>query len=74
MAEDYTRVGDSVTVHGRTLRVGAQCPGEVGHWHCSTHDQTFANNMQANAHTDDEHATHLMVWLCIQHGPEAQHN
>lgn len=61
--------GEFVRWISRHRRVKASCGGAVGHWFCTTHQESFRNNLEANGHTEIA-GEHVMAWMCGEHGPE----
>lgn len=42
-----------------------------GRWYCATHpDADVHNNLAMSLHCD-ELGSHVEVWVCVEHGPEA---
>jgi hypothetical protein len=73
MASRSARVGETIKVSTMgtlaTIEVEKPCTGGAGTHYCATHRKWLANNMQANTHY--ERGTHVEVWDCFEHGPEA---
>lgn len=48
--------------------VGPSCGVDHGTWYCITHEEPFRNNLMKDHHI--ERGQHVMVWICLNHGPE----
>jgi hypothetical protein len=48
--------------------VGPKCQANSGRWICTTHDESFANQLQKDIHIHS--GKHRMAWVCFEHGPE----
>lgn len=60
-------VGDKIA-RGEVVR--PPCENKTnGHWFCITHKKPFGNQLQKDTHIDDD-KTHVLAWLCNEHGPE----
>ena len=71
MAARNAKAGEKVRYFERDVVVAEACdPNAAGHHYCATHGESFPNNLSVNSHAE-ERGTHVLVWACFEHGPEA---
>lgn len=52
-------------------RISEPCENKTGgFWRCVTHEKTFETQLNKDFHIHDD-SDHTLVWMCIEHGPEA---
>ncbi len=55
---------------GDSAIVKPSCGGKKGNWYCITCDCGFTNQFNKDTHISQ--GTHLLVWICPEHGLETQ--
>lgn len=53
----------------QTWTVKPKCAENSGQWVCTTHEETFDNQLQKDLHIR-EPGPHVLAWNCWSHGPE----
>ncbi len=71
MAARNASVGETISFSEppRKVVVKEPCASSDGHHYCATHGEGFPNNLSVNSHAA-EPGQHVLVWNCIEHGPE----
>lgn len=60
--------GEQLLLQDIVYTIADKCDINEGRWVCVTHSEAFQNQMAKDSHIDE--GTHVLAWMCSQHGPE----
>lgn len=61
------KVGSTIEVRGKKVKVEKSCGGKRGSWYCVTHRHGFENQFYKDTHIADGDS-HVLAWLCAECG------